>query len=551
MPHGWSIAYRFTYGSYSSNKVRQVTHAFSNGQQTALLSSNHNSMISRRRLSTNSPSKFRIQLGPIDQVPVLRSYTQYLLFFPLDGKDKSHVLDLLEHASNTLITQVPFLTGQVINENASQSPDNRNTNANIPILGNYIITPAKHPSTNFLSIRHLETTYTSYAALLAAKVPVSMLYSDVLAPMRGLPYIYPDTSPTPVLRIQANFIQGGLILCFSGLHSAIDGMGMGQVVRLFAAACRGEKFSAADTAAMELDRTNIPPPLYSHETAKDHSNMLWEPDIDTTAATVNTTKNTAPALRKKEEEISVCKWTYFRVPISHLHTLKAQVITTSPADIAYITTNDILTALTWRAIMRARSERLSKFTTTSTLMRAVNGRRLLSPKIPDAYFGNLLSTAFHSASIAEVTASHRSEIIDSIDPSFCALVFAVRRSTASIDGAYFRSVAAYLRSLIASERARFTFGISAMRMATGVYVSSWAGMLDGVGAFGEVLGKPECVRRPVFETAEGNVVVMPKCGGEGKGEGWFDVLMGMRQDDLERLRADKESEWGKIAEYIG
>ncbi|MCJ1397115.1 hypothetical protein MMC11_000307 [Xylographa trunciseda] len=465
--------------------------------------------------------------------------------------DKPHVLNLLERASSTLVARIPFLAGQVINENASQLPES--TNTSIPTFANYIVTPMEHSSTSVLRFRHLEATYTSYTALLAAKVPVSMLDSDVLAPMKGLPYIYPDASTTPVFKIQANFIQGGLILCFSGLHSAIDGTGMGQVIRLFAAACRGEKFSAADTTAMDLDRTNIPPPPYSYEKANDHFDLLWKPDLETTAATANT-KKTAPALRKKEEEEeedSACKWSYFRLPVSPLHAFKARVITTLPTDIAYITTNDILTAMTWRALTRARSERLFRSTTTSTLMRVVNGRRLLSPKIPDPYFGNLILTAFHTASMADITASHRSGSNDSTDTSLLALVFAIRRSTDAVNGAYFRSVGAYLRSLSPNERARFTFGISATKIATGAYVTSWAGMLDGVGPFGAILGKPECVRRPVFETAEGMVFIMPQCGGDGKEEGWFDVLIGLRDDDLKRLVADKESEFGRIAEYIG
>ena len=82
-------------------------------------------------------------------------------------------------------------------------------------------------------------------------------------------------------------------------------------------------------------------------------------------------------------------------------------------------------------------------------------------------------------------------------------------------------------------------------LSADIMVSSWAKLgycyeLD----FNLGLGKPEAVRRPQFEPVESLIYLMPRML-----DGEIAVAICLRDEDMERLRADEE--FAKYGRYIG
>lgn len=77
----------------------------------------------------------------------------------------------------------------------------------------------------------------SYEEILKADVPFAMLDGDVISPMKGMGYQYKAEIELPVI-MQANFIRGGLLLCFASMHNTLDTNVQGIVLKMFAAAGR-------------------------------------------------------------------------------------------------------------------------------------------------------------------------------------------------------------------------------------------------------------------------------------------------------------------------
>lgn len=85
--------------------------------------------------------------------------------------------------------------------------------------------------------------------------------------------------------------------------------------------------------------------------------------------------------------------------------------------------------------------------------------------------------------------------------------------------------------------------VATLDLSTDVMFSSWA-KLDCYGLdFSLGLGKPEAVRRPQFEPVERLICLMPRTL-----DGEIAVAICLRDEDMERLRADEEfAKYGKIS----
>ncbi|KAL9596362.1 MAG: hypothetical protein Q9219_005840 [cf. Caloplaca sp. 3 TL-2023] len=207
-------------------------------------------------------SEQTIALSVLDQLPFMRTYTQMLLCFPLaQDVDRSSVVKSLERAAAILTEAIPILAGQVVNY--------KDPNADVETSGTFQVTPYDHPNGSPVQVKVLDD-FISYEELREAKAPASMLDATILAPMVGYPEHYANTDETPVWVIQANFISGGLLLCFAGMHNAMDGTGLGQLIRMYATICRGETLSVEDLEAANFDRKSLPATLKPGQTQMSH-----------------------------------------------------------------------------------------------------------------------------------------------------------------------------------------------------------------------------------------------------------------------------------------
>ncbi|MCJ1267128.1 hypothetical protein MMC22_007013 [Lobaria immixta] len=431
------------------------------------------------------------ELAITDQLPFMHLYSQIMVCFPLAGTtDKLEIIAQLEDGLKTLIRVFPFLNKQVILEH--------DTGSVVTSSGTVKLAPRDNANELLLQINQLGDDFSSYEQISRARAPASMLNGSVLAPMKSIPDMCDFSTPQPVLVIRANFVTGGLLLCFAAMHNALDGTGLGQLIRHFATACRGENISEADVNAGNLARANLFPPLRSGEPSQDHSSIHQKrdpspPDISDSHST---------------------PWAYYSFSAAKLAALKrdASRKSTTAIDSSWISTNDALAALIWRAFVTARLPNL-KMESTSSLLRAVNGL--------DAFSRLSLSDLAQKLHISDI-----------------ALL--LRKTLNEIDDYRLRSFV----SLLQSEPDKRNITYSLPSPETDVLLSSWASLPIYPSDFGGHLGKPEFVRRPTFAPLDGLVYIMPQ-----NLTGDIDVAISLKDGDFERLKDDPV--WRTYAEYIG
>ncbi|KAL8657442.1 MAG: hypothetical protein Q9226_001914 [Calogaya cf. arnoldii] len=426
-----------------------------------------------------------------------------LLCFPIEDKSsRSEVIQLLRQASANLVKAIPILAGQVTNH--------KDASTDVPPSGTYRVVPYDHPDGSNVRVKILDD-FVPYDKLREAQAPATMLDATKLAPMKGLPDHYGDSDETPVFIIQANFIPGGLIACFTGMHSAMDATGLGQLIKLFATLCRGEELSPAYLADANVDRAKLDFALKPGQTQMRHPELAHKTDVE--AQNEDATK--APA--------SV--WSYLQISASKLIELKHEGSRDLTSDSSWVSTNDVLTTWLWRVVTRARSPNID-MGKNSVLHRAISGRRVLDPPMPN-YLGNVVTCPEHKLSIKTVTESSLSKI-----------TLTVRERTNEIDDHYVRSMA----TLIASEPDKNNLVVGFEAPDRDLMLSSWASV-TAYEDFGKLLGRPDFVRRPISPWP-GIIYIMPK-----RPDGSLDIAVGLPEDDMLRLKNDDQVT--AVATYIG
>ena len=447
-----------------------------------------------------------LELSSNDQLPFIRGYTQFLLGFPLPcTSHRPEVIQTLEKAANKLAECIPYLKGKVVD---------RQTSEETPSSGHNVVVPFHDQGTSIVQVKDLDD-FQSYAELSKAQVPASMLDENITAPMKGLPAPPDPSTPLPVLVIRANFLTGGLLLCFSGMHHIMDATGLGQLVRSFAILCRGHEIATKDIEAALSDRRNVPPPLRPDQVLLDHSDMRKKKDPGTELDEPQTHK--APSV-----------WFFFRISAAKLIELKAEASkNTTPADLR-VTANDALSAFVWWRITAARYSEVHNEKKT-LLFRAVNGRQLVSPPIPNSYIGNSVHAAREVLSMQHVAQK----------ATLPELTQRLRKSTNEINDHYVRSFATFLRT--EPDLSNVNFGNFSTEYD--LLVSSWAA-LPVFADFGAVLGKPDFVRRPTGVPWRSVMYMMPKSP-----DGSIDFEICLLENELAILKDDET--WNRFIDFMG
>ncbi|KAF6756303.1 putative trichothecene 3-O-acetyltransferase [Ephemerocybe angulata] len=429
-------------------------------------------------------------------------YTPLSLCFALPpGTTQSEITNELTQGAERLSASFPWLTGQVVAApNDSQSV-------------------ARRPKTIPLerTIRVIVKDYSkgaplpSMADLKEAHFPSRMLDGTLLTSLTGAPHCFgdPDKDPCPVFFIQANFIDGGLILTLAGEHSAMDGQGLGAVMQLFSKACCDEGFTDEELRYGNRYRLDVVPVL-DQEAYKPGPEL--EPLL-VQAVPVVRVESTVPARKSSS-------WVYVHFPSSSLKKLKSMA-SASLNGVPYITSNDAISAFIWKAVSRVRSERTQTPGATSTFARAVDVRPHLS--IPPSYPGVLSSHTYSTLSFTDISSKPLGH-----------LASILRQALNPEDVAYtMRSLVTYI-GLDPSNMSKIRYGAK-LDLSKDIFFSSWTQIPCYDLHFGLGLGHPEAVRRARFNPIEGLMYLMPM-----DRSGGVDAAICLSDEDLERLRCDKE-----------
>ena len=462
----------------------------------------------------NDISEHQDILGQLIRVNL---YTPVCLCFPLqDASSKSQIIiDTLTQGLERLSVSFPWLAGQVIREGVGEGNTGRSK-----------IVPLENKTIRLIvkDLSH-DAGVPSMDALRNAKFPFSMLDGEVVAPLSGLPTSY-EGDPAPVFFLQANFINGGLLLNFAGEHSTMDGQGLGEIIRIFDKACHNEPFTDEELFQGNRARDSVIP-LF------DHTSYKPGPELDQLLVKPRATISTTPALAINTTSKST--WAYFHFSSFKLSKLKSiassssSYISENTRATIYITTNDALSAFIWQSTSRIRSSRLPPHS-TSTFARAVDVRSSLS--IPPCYLGNLSNHTYTTLPLSSLISSTPLSSLAS------SLRLALNPSDLSFT---IRSLATHIS--LTDDKSGISPGAN-LDFSTDIFFSSWARLSCYLLDFNLGLGLPESVRRPRYAGVEGLMYLMPMDRNKG-----IDAAICLRDDDLERLRGDREFQ--EYADWIG
>lgn len=234
------------------------------------------------------------------------------------------------------------------------------------------------------NLRH-DSFMPNWDTLWRARFPFSMMNECTIAPVKTLSE---SAAPElPVFLVQANIIDGGLLVTFNGQHGSMEMAGLGEVIRLLAKACRNEAFTSSELSVGNMDRKNL---ICLPET--DNSRKEKE-----TEAPVSASEKVMQPVASQIENPSI-SWAYFLFTGAFLRALKSEAMSTVPEG-NFISTNDVLSVFVWQSIARARFRRLglglsSGFEMILTLSRNVDVHRYLNTA--PGYAGLLTYSTSHS-----------------------------------------------------------------------------------------------------------------------------------------------------------
>lgn len=447
----------------------------------------------------------------VGQLPLLKTYSHLLLAFPFqnDRVVQDSMIERLQSAALKLTDAFPWLAAKVVNKGSSAGNS-----------GLFELEPCPRwsPPNSILRIRACSDICPAYDEIIRARGPTKMLDGNILAPRKAFPESYQETEadPAPVMAFQANFIKGGLLLDCAAQHNFVDMSGIEQCFNLLAAALRDEAFSPNAIVQGNRDRRNLVPLLQSDKPSHDHSQFKRPPLSE------------LPIPRLEPD--CVFSWRYFRFSAARLSQLKALATAPEGSDpsVAYISTNDALSAFCWQRVTSVRLQRRQTPHAVAKFCRAVDARKTMG--VPKEYMGDLVTIA-----------TSRIPFQNLADASLPTVANVLRRDLNAVNTReYIRSFATFIANT--TDKSAIVYG-GRFNPETDIGSSSWAQIqLSRVG-FGP-LGKPTLVRRPTFVPLKSDIYFMPQTEA-----GDIDALLCFNDEDTDGLLAD--SQWNTYADYIG
>ncbi|ORY68371.1 trichothecene 3-O-acetyltransferase [Pseudomassariella vexata] len=430
-------------------------------------------------------------------LPMVKRYIVFCLAFTLE---ESISISAVEHALKDTLKRLtvafPWLAAQVVFEGQEQG---KSVIPKVIPLGDTIELIVK-------DLRQ-DASFPTMAELGKANFPFTMLDSAVIAPPIASSWATDGPDKTaPVLILQANFVQGGLLLLFSGNHTQMDMTGLGGIISLFSKACRKEPFTGSEVAQGNQSRRNAVPLL--------GDNYQPGPELDDVFAKP----------RPPIDISSAPRWVYFNFPAANLGRLKTEA--SDQTIVPYISTDDAVCALVWQRITQARKSRLGSQTTT------LFGRPFTVRKYfgLEGYLGHMVDVAYGSETdvwekpLGEVAGRlravlQRDEQIKHHSRAFATMIHRLDDKSQLVNGA-------------------------CLDFNRDICISSYANVKCCEWDFGPILGRPEAGRRPKMGASLGWAYMMPKSR-----NGDLAVGICISEGDVESLRVD--GVFGNYAEFVG
>ncbi|CAI6342351.1 unnamed protein product [Periconia digitata] len=457
-----------------------------------------------------------LHLSILDQCAV-RCYTPILKIFPFPKKDQiGSATSAIQAGLQLTLETFPFLAGTVQPANSESGKLSVTYERVVPD----VITANLFSASSILPPKEC---FHTYKQLKRDGMPQSFFTGEMFCPnalrnhpgvLRNAEGIMDCKHAVPVLAVEVFFIAGGLVLSMYSHHSVCDGVGMHNFWKHFAANvyCQRsgrlppslESFIDESTLRLQID-SNIPT-FGKAPRVGVYGPCNYTPTLpDTAPCTARIFALSAERIRAMRDELG------------------RLVKTVTP-----ITQCNILAALVWIHVTRARHKRLVQHGHTDTRIGiAVNLRERVKPQLQPSYMGNMALMARATASIARFNAES-CVTSATIVPAIQAINGAISNATnawAQRHFAYFQSIDRIIDTEISLQFNR----------GPDLYITSW--MHFGAEYEWDIPGttskSPEYIRR-THSPSDGGVIIMPRrievdtCGREAP----YEVLIRLASEDM-------------------
>lgn len=451
-----------------------------------------------------APTEHVITLSSLDQ-SLMRSYVRICLCFEAQDVDFSLFELNLSTFFRSKLRLMPYLAGRVVPIQGHEwrgSLELRYTQEEVDLW---------RPITTHLS----EDDFAhSYESLSSAGMPPGAFIGNVLNPL-------PDSPPeveAPVFCVQANFIDGGLLLNLYLHHSVSDGTGLGLLIHGLP-----EKIDERDYADFDLSAIAETESQCRRVLSLTHSarpNLSLHPEWSANRHESHSKQlSVSPVTESRMLSFSLPKLDRLK------RSLSQELDVENPLHSRYLSTNDCFTALIWTGISRARMPRSDPSNTASTLAMPVSIRDAIKPPLPADYFGNACILKLISLSMHELLADVNNTA------AMCFVASAIRRGVLEVDDDSVRSAIATINS---SDDVRDT-NQAGLDLTTDLVVTSLATLPINASDLGLGLGNAQWVRK-TSTTAQGpGCIVLPK----RLDDGVWEVMMQLDPADMACLLLDE------------
>ncbi len=447
-----------------------------------------------------------------------RSYIRLCLAYRLPNKD---MLPSVEAKLNDFVRRTvdakPYLAGSVV---AVDNPGNRVGAVEIRFSdSDYCDYPP-------VRVRHFapdEIGPLTYDELCEKSLPPSLIKPEIVSVLKESA----DEDWAPVFRIQANVIEGGIIISVYLHHCISDGTGAGLLVS-------GSLLHDEFKFDRYLDGGSHDTQPLSHrlEAFADHKshvrNELSYPSFNQINNRQLKWKNVPLPDQVDDPVRPPGRGCVFAIPLAKLEEMKKRLEVLAGTN-DFISRSDVLMAFVWHSMTKARIPSLAEKNniTSSKLNIPVDIRKKLKKPLSNSYFGAAVDFAS-----AELSLCH---LADASDASMFETAVTIRKAIKNVDESYIRQAIALAMKSSPNIDVRDLQG-SNMDRAEGadMYITSWEKLKLYDATFEMGLGRPDWVRKP-WSRDPGSCIVLPF----DEHKDYLEVVIQLAVADMGRLLEDK------------
>ncbi|KAI1616946.1 transferase family-domain-containing protein [Exophiala viscosa] len=447
-----------------------------------------------------------------------RSYIRICLAYRLPSRDMLLEIQIkLNNFVRKTVDAKPYLSGFVV---AVKEPNKQVGAVKIKFSDQDFL---EYP---MVKIRHLsqqEVPYT-YDQLNEMGMPPSVLKPDLVSALTESA----DDERAPVFRVQANVVEGGLIVSIYLHHCISDGTG-------FALLTTGSLLNDDFTFERHLDGKGHGMPSLSRrlDAFAHHQSIVRQELSYNSPNQINDRhlkcKVIKPAGELNEGSKAKGRGCIMSLSLEKLAGLKSAL--EGHTDGKFITQNDALLALLWHSMTKARIPSLASgpsLVTESKLLIPVNIRNKLKKPLSESYFGAAVDFASAKMRLSDLALFSNAAL------ALSAMV--IREAINNVDEPYIRQAIALARYVDPKVDVR-DLQASNMDRSTGadMYVTSWEKLRCYDATFEMGLGRPDWIRKP-WSKDPGSCIVLPR----DDQKPYLEVVIQMTEGDMARLLDDKD-----------